>query len=156
MSENSPTFFGLTSHPHVSSPVDQSQTSGADEFATLGIDLDSKSPHFRAHLIQSFFKYQSLWVEIVDKECFMANRSNAANSRWYCDFLEYSILACATRLSTSSAVRALGREYAQLAKTEILGALHEPSPANLQAFLLISEYEVTLGNDRPGWMFCGR
>lgn len=37
-----------------------------------------------------------------------------------------------------------------------MSAMTEPTPAALQGFLLLSEYEVTQGNDRPGWMFCGK
>jgi hypothetical protein len=65
-------------------------------------------------------------------------------------------LASATRLSTSKAVRALGSKYFKWAKDEAMSAMSEPTPAGLQGFLLLSEYEVTQGNDRPGWMYCGK
>ena len=155
-SEDPSGFFGSTSHPHVASPLDQPHPSPVDEPEEPRIDVDADSPQLKNHLIQSFFKYQTLWVDVVDREIFLAHRSPGSPSRWYCDFLEYAILACATRLATSSAVRALGGDYARLAKSEILNALHEPTPATLQASLLLSEYEVTQGNDRPGWMFCGK
>ncbi|KAJ4181917.1 hypothetical protein NW767_014004 [Fusarium falciforme] len=65
------------------------------------------------------------------------------------------MLACATRLSTSKSVRTMGPKYYELAKAETAKAMSDPTPANMQGFLLLSEYEVTKGNDRPGWMFCG-
>lgn len=96
-----------------------------------------------------------LWVEVVNKETFLAHHSDGRNSQWFSSFLENTVLACATRLSTSKAVRDLGPEYYKRAQQEVLRAMSEPTPANLEAFLLLSEYEVTQGNDRPGWMFCG-
>jgi hypothetical protein len=156
-SEDMSGFFGSTSHPHLASPVDPPHPSSVDEAEEEPrIAVDPDAPHLRNHLIQSFFKYQTLWVEVVDRETFLAHRTRGSPSRWYCDFLEYAILGCATRLATSTTVRALGGDYVRRAKSEILSALHEPTPATLQACLLLSEYEVTQGNDRPGWMFCGQ
>jgi hypothetical protein len=107
-------------------------------------------------LLQAFFKYQTLWVDIVNKESFLTHRAIGNQSRWYSKFLENAMLACGARLSTSKAVRALGAKYCESAKDEVLKAMSEPTPANLQGFLLLSEYEVTQGSDRPGWMFCGK
>ncbi|KAH6871227.1 fungal-specific transcription factor domain-containing protein [Thelonectria olida] len=151
----SPSFYGATSHPHVVSPGEESRLTSFDELDAVGIDIDPTSLHLRDHLFQSFFKYQTLWVDIVNKESFFTHQANGNNSRWYSKFLENAMLACATRLSTSKSVRALGPSYCELAKDDVLRAMSEPTPANLQGFLLLSEYEVTQGNDRPGWMFCG-
>ncbi|KAH7142130.1 fungal-specific transcription factor domain-containing protein [Dactylonectria macrodidyma] len=152
----SPCFYGATSHPHVVSPSEDSHVTFFDEFDMMvGIDLDPNSQHLRHHVLQSFFKYQTLWVDIVNKESFLTHQVNGTNSRWYSKFLENTMLACGTRLSTSKSVRALGFKFYEWAKDEALSAMSEPTPANLQGFLLLSEYEVTQGNDRPGWMFCG-
>ncbi|KAF2495024.1 hypothetical protein BU16DRAFT_550722 [Lophium mytilinum] len=152
----SPTFFGATSHPHVTSPGDEAwPASFDDDVDAVGIDLDTTSPRLRDHLLQAYFKYQTLWVDVVNKETFLTHRANGDRPRWYSKFLENAMLACGTRLSTSKAVRALGVKYLAWAKDEVLRAMAEPTPANLQGFLLLSEYEVTQGNDRPGWMFCG-
>lgn len=153
---DSPSFYGATSHPHVISSTEDCRPSGLDDIDTVSIDLDPASPHLKEQLFQSFFKYQSLWVDIVDKETFLAHKTNGNQSRWYSKFLEHVILASGTRLSTSKSVRALGSRYREWAKEEVLKAMTEPTPANLQGFLLLSEYEVTKGNDRPGWMFCGK
>ncbi|GAB7352387.1 hypothetical protein MBLNU459_g2820t1 [Dothideomycetes sp. NU459] len=151
---DSPSFYGATSHPHVVASNEEFHLISDDDDA-VGIDLDPASPHIRDNLLQSFFKYQTLWVDIVDKESFFAHQRNGAQSQWYSRFLENAMLACGTRLSTSKSVRALGYKYCEWAKNDILLAMSEPTPANLQGFLLLSEYEVTQGNDRPGWMFCG-
>ncbi|KAL2674286.1 hypothetical protein Neosp_012737 [[Neocosmospora] mangrovei] len=121
----------------------------------VAIDLDPDSPHLRDNLLQSFFKYQTLWVEVVDRATFTTHQAAGASSRWYSGFLENAMLAAGTRLSTSKSVRALGPKYMERAKQEALQAMSEPTPAGLQGFLLLSEYEVTQGNDRAGWMFCG-
>jgi hypothetical protein len=151
-----PSFYGVTSHPHVASPGEESQPAPFDDFDVVGIAIDPNSLHLRDHLCQSFFKYQTLWVDIVNKPTFLAAKAAGNNSRWYSEFLENAMLACATRLSTSKSVRALGSKFCELAKDDVLKAMSEPSPANLQGFLLLSEYEVSHGNDRPGWMFCGK
>ena len=153
--DESPSFYGATSHPHVVSLIEEPRLTSFDEADAVGIDLDPTSPHLRDHLFQSFFKYQTLWVDVVDKESFLTHQSNGNQSRWYSKFLENAMLACGTRLSTSKSVRALGPKYCEWAKDDTLRAMSEPTPANLQGFLLLSEYEVTQGNDRPGWMFCG-
>jgi hypothetical protein len=154
-SGGSPSFFGATSHPHVVSPGGDSGFVSSDEADAVDIELDTSSPHLRDDLFYSFFKYQSLWVDIVNKENFLAHQARGGPSRWYSNFLENAILACSARLSTSKAVRALGSKYCEWAKEEALSAMSEPTPAAMQGFLLLSEYEVTQGNDRPGWMFCG-
>ncbi|KAJ3545707.1 hypothetical protein NM208_g2392 [Fusarium decemcellulare] len=154
----SPSFYGATSHPHVVSPSDESESLviGGDDGDAVNIDLDPTSTHLRDHLFQSFFKYQTLWVDVVDKKTFLAHQANGHDSRWYSRFLENAMLACGTRLSTSKSVRALGAMFCAKAKDQVLVALSEPTPANLQGFMLLSEYEVTQGNNRPGWMFCGK
>lgn len=151
----SPSFFGATSHPHVVSPSDEPSLTPAVEVDAVRIDLDPTSPGLRDHLFEVFFKYQKLWVDVVNKECFLTRKGNGSDSRWHSKFLENAMLACGARLSTSKAVRALGSKYCEWAKDGVLNAMSEPTPANLQGFLLLSEYEVTHGNDRPGWMFCG-
>jgi hypothetical protein len=155
-SVGSPSFYGATSHPHVVSPSDDANLTPFDEAGMVEIDLDPTSHHLREDLFHSFFKYQTLWVDVVNKESFLAHQAYENQSRWYSKFLENAILASGARLSTSKAVRALGSKYYELAKGEALNAMAEPTPAALQGFLLLSEYEVTQGNDRPGWMFCGR
>lgn len=152
----SPSFYGATSHPHVTSPGGGSDVSRSEAFDFVGIDLDPSSPHLQRQLLESFFKYQTLWVDVVDKEMFLLHQGSGQESRWWSEFLENVMLACGTRLSTSQTIRALGAKYCEKACALALEAMSEPTPANLQGFLLLSEYEVTKGNDRPGWMYCGQ
>lgn len=154
----SPGFYGVTCHPHVVSPTDdfKSRLACFNDAGTVNIDLDPNSTHLRDQLFQSFFKYQTLWVEVVNKKIFLTHQASGHDSQWYSEFLENAMLACSTRLSTSKSVRALGAMFCDKAKQQVLGAISEPTPANLQGFMLLSEYEVTQGNNRPGWMFCGK
>lgn len=147
-------FFGRTSQAHVGSPPGNDWESASYPPSSPSILLDSSSPQLRDHLFGAFIKYQPLWVEVVNMENFKAARL-LEHSRWHSDFLEHAILASAARLSTSKAVRALGPHFVRLANADIYAALDDPSPASLQGFLLLSEYEVTRGQDRIGWMFCG-
>ncbi|EQB44733.1 hypothetical protein CGLO_16486 [Colletotrichum gloeosporioides Cg-14] len=63
------------------------------------------------------------------------------------------MLACATRIRTSSSVRKLGRAYADLAKKDIVFELERPTIATLQGFLLLSDFEATSARDRIGWTY---
>lgn len=126
-----------------------------DEFADLGIVVDINSAHLRNLLLDSFFRYQPLWVSVVDEHVFRIHLSAQEPSMWYSPFLETVMLACAARLSTSSAVQLLAEEYSAQAKLLIPQALKDPSAAAMQGFLLLSEYEATQGRERVGWQLCG-
>ncbi|CAH0057287.1 unnamed protein product [Clonostachys solani] len=156
---SSSSFYGASSHPHVSFPNDESLLALANGVKTDAgyIDLDPSSRHLRDSLLREFFKYQILLVELVDEGLFSRHRGeDGIESRWYSKFLENTILACSSRLSTSESVRRLGVNYYELAKEGVSNALYEPSPANLQGFLLLSEYESTTGKNSLGWMYCGK
>lgn len=87
----------------------------------------------------------------------MTQRKRGKRSRYYSVFLESALLACSARLSTSKAVRALGAEYSRNAKAQLLSPeLESPNMATLQGLLLLSDYEMSQGRDRLGWMFCGK
>jgi hypothetical protein len=105
-------------------------------------------------MLRSHFKYQTLWATVVDKEVFFDHRTRGT-SFWYSSFLETVLLASAARLSTSDDIRSLSHKYAARARQGIPLALETPSAASLQGFLLLSEFEVTQGRDRIGWMLCG-
>lgn len=127
-----------------------------DELAHLGIALDTNTVQVKCRLLQSFFRYQPLWVDAVDENLFWEYRETREPSMWYSSFLEAVMLASACRLSNSSAVRSLGEQYSIQAKADILQALENPSAASLQGFLMLSEYEVSQGRERMGWQFCGK
>ena len=150
--EDSPTYFGPTSQSHVGSS-EQPLTPVSDDDVALGIAIDPHSDRIKNHLLQIFFKWQEYVVVLVDKRTFMVHRGTP--SYWYSDFLEYAMLTCASRMSSSSAVRALAGDYFKLARNELLDALDQPTGAALQGFLLLSEFCGPQGWDRKGWMFCG-
>lgn len=121
------------------------------------IDLDPSSRHLRDSLLREFFKYQILLVELIEEGLLLRHwREDGDESRWHSKFLENIMLACSSRLSTSESVRRLGLNYYELAKEGVSKALYEPSPANLEGFLLLSEYESTTGQSSLGWMYCGK
>ncbi|KAK5713354.1 hypothetical protein LTR17_017599 [Elasticomyces elasticus] len=119
------------------------------------IAVGTNTSHLKRKLLQSFFRYQPLWVTAVDEELFWEYREGRVSSMWYSNFLKAAMLACAARLSGSSAVRSLGQQYSTQAKAEITRALENPSAASLQGFLMLSEYEVSQGRDSMGWQLCG-
>jgi hypothetical protein len=156
-------FFGLTSPPHVWSRMEQLSLNSTNEPEQSpyepdlpAIAVDMNSTQLRTHLLHTFFKYETLWLTVVNKAVFMAHRQKGVQSQWYSQFLESVLLASAARLSTSSAVRALGNKYAKEARADMIQALAYPSPASLQGFLMLSEFEATEGNERSGWMLCGK
>jgi len=150
--------LGPTSQFHVrlSGTQPQHSCTKPDELADFGIAVDINSAQVRSRLLHSFLRYQTLWVNVVDENLFQEHRKSGEPSMWYSKFLETVMLACAARLSTSSAVRSLGERYSLQAKADVLQALEIPSAASMQAFMLLSEYEVSYGRDRIGWMLCGK
>lgn len=82
---------------------------------------------------------------------FEMGRNAPARSQYYSEFLENCILACATRMSTSAGIRALGPRYAEQASSLVIQELQRPNVATLQGFLLLSDFEATRGRDRLGY-----
>ncbi|VUC25610.1 unnamed protein product [Clonostachys rosea] len=116
------------------------------------------SPQLREVLLNSCWNYYLRSVTVVDQQLFMSHRSSGKRSQYYSSFLESSLLACGTRISTSPAVRKLGRSYAERAKQHIADELEQPTIATLQGFLLLSDFEATAARDRVGWTYndCSR
>lgn len=111
-------------------------------------------PAFRQRL--TFSDLLLLMQVIVDETSFEAGRALVTRSEYYSTFLENALLSCATRMSTSGGVRALGSQYAARAKSEIAQELEYSNIATLQGFLLLSDFEATRGRDRLGYMYCGK
>lgn len=86
---------------------------------------------------------------------FEMGRNSPTRSQYYSEFLENSILACATRMSTSPGIRTLGPRYADQASSQITQELQKPNVATLQGFLLLSDFEATRGRDRLGYIYSG-
>jgi hypothetical protein len=147
-------FFGPTSEPHVSSPSDAPRPK-PDRLKMPCVELRTDSPQLKALLFRSYWSYQTLCVCVVDEETFCAHSARGSRSQYYSEFLESALLACSTRLSTSKAVRALGPEYVGRAKTVLNLEIENANIATLQGLLLLSDYEMSQGRDRVGWMYCG-
>ncbi|KAL6240263.1 hypothetical protein RBB50_012829 [Rhinocladiella similis] len=147
-------FYGSTTQLHNLSPVPTNADAivSIDFDQEMGVNMDSI--HLRKSLLSIFFTIQPRAHFVVDEELFRQGRAGVVRSRYYSDFLESAILAVASRHSTSSTVRALGKEYAARAKGQVLSELEHPNIASLQGFLLLSDFEATRGLARVGWAFC--
>ncbi|OAL19897.1 hypothetical protein AYO22_09424 [Fonsecaea multimorphosa] len=156
ISEESGIYFGPTCQLHVSSPSDVVRSvSSIHPPPPGGTQIDMDSDRLKTLLFNNYCNFQTLSVTIIHRELFLSHRARGLRSQHYSRFLENSMLACSARVSTSVAVRALGSSYAMRAKSEIVSELEDPNVATLQGMLLLSDYEMTEGRDRVGWMYCG-
>ncbi|OAL33981.1 hypothetical protein AYO20_06816 [Fonsecaea nubica] len=153
VSEESGIYFGPSCQLHVSSPSDVVKSVSGIHAPGTQIDMDSD--RLKTLLFNNYCNFQTLSVTIIHPELFLSHRARGLRSQHYSRFLENSMMACSARLSTSVAVRALGSSYAMRAKSEIVSELEDPNVATLQGMLLLSDYEMTEGRDRVGWMYCG-
>lgn len=145
-------FYGPTSNHHVHSreiQVDSDPVRPGDE-----IEIDS--PTVRRLLLEIFWKVQPLSIVLIERYDFERGRMNGARSDYYSEFLENSLLACATRMSTSPDIRSLGSKYAERATALVTTELQDPHIASLIGFLLLSDFESTRGRNRLGYMYCGK
>lgn len=144
-------YYGPTSQRYLHS----TQPVIANDVAEMQISVDRNSLPLRNSLLKTFWNVQVNSVVVIDKRLFTAHRAAGTRSQYYSKFLEDSLLACATRMSTSQSVRRLGSAYMESAKAEIGSELENPSISTLQAFLLLSDCEATRGRDRLGYMYNG-
>ncbi|KAK4935991.1 hypothetical protein LTR10_023038 [Elasticomyces elasticus] len=146
-------FYGGTTQLQVQAPEIKDpavRPTGDFEHETA---LNMDSAQLRKALFRIFFKIQPNSQVIVREDLFMRDRDKGGRHRYYSSFLENSLLAAATRNSTSSAVRKLGKKYAERAKSQICSELEQQNIASLQGFLLLSDFEATRGRARLGWTY---
>ncbi|KAI1615954.1 hypothetical protein EDD36DRAFT_119097 [Exophiala viscosa] len=146
-------FYGGTTQLQVQAPEIRDpavRPTGDFEHETA---LNMDSAQLRKALFRIFFKIQPNSQVIVREDLFMRDRDKRGRHRYYSSFLENSLLAAATRNSTSSAVRKLGKKYAERAKSQICSELEQQNIASLQGFLLLSDFEATRGRARLGWTY---
>ncbi|KAL6407336.1 fungal specific transcription factor [Ilyonectria robusta] len=150
-------YYGPTTQLHIQSHSDRSTSisTGNDILSTSDFIVDMDGPQLREILMNSCWSYYSRSVRVVDPQLFMTHRATGKRSQYYSRFLEEALLACATRISTSQAVRKLGRAYADRAKQDVVHELEQPTIATLQGFLLLSDFEATSARDRVGWTYSG-
>lgn len=150
-------FWGLTARPHsqlvpITSP--QTEKEGdCDLEAAPNID----SPRLQKALFDAFWDWNDLklTLNIVDQAMFTMQREVGSASQYHSRFLEDVILACGSRMSSSSVIRQLGKKYAKRAKAGLEQQLESPTISSLQGFLLLSDFESTRGSERVGWTYGG-
>ncbi|RVX70490.1 hypothetical protein B0A52_05141 [Exophiala mesophila] len=147
-------FYGPTCPLHVSSPHQAIRNPPREVSSYRDAQIDMDSCRLKDMLFNAYFSFQTLSVKIVDQQKFLSDNQIGVRSHYYSSFLENSLLACSSRLSTSRAVRNLGPNYCQRAKTEIVPELENPNLATLRGMLLLSDFEMSQGRDRVGWMYC--
>ena len=148
-------FYGPTSQEYIhlrGRPASRGFSDTSTQGAT-GVNMDSDP--VRNHLLQIYWRAHTLSVVVVEYDAFETGRKAVRRSEWYSTFLESSLLACATRMSTSAELRALGARYADRAMSEIIQELQNPNIATLQGLLSLSDFEATRGRDRLGYMYSG-
>lgn len=147
-------FYGPTSQAYHSKTLNiDSDLSSGLERSSVELSIDSKT--VRALLFQTYWKSQPLSTTVVDQHRFETARRSVTRTEYYSTFLENCLLACATRMSTSADIRALGARYVEQAQADLAQELQNPNIATLQGFLLLSDFESTRGKDRLGYMYCG-
>ena len=154
-SAGEPRFYGPTSQLYIHSPGHASVPSAKGELDP-DISIDIESVQAQKQLFGLFWNMQKLSAAVVDERLFLAGRKLGERAQYHSKFLEYALLACASRSSTSSVIRCLGEKYVERAKAEVVHELECPNIASLQGFLLLSDFEATQGRDRVGWMYCGK
>ena len=150
-------FYGPTARTYIHL-LATTQVSLVDPFDDLEGEaaVDTGSPQLRRVLLEEVWKSCHLTARVVDQELFNAHRQLGQRSQYYSTFVENALLACAARMSTSSAVTQCGRYFADQAKAAIVHELESPSIATIQGFLLLSDYVFTIGQDRLGWTYSGK
>ncbi|KAF4892508.1 Nitrogen assimilation transcription factor nirA [Colletotrichum fructicola] len=151
-------YYGPTTQLHIQSLPANNLGDGpvhADTGPMSSFSVDMDSLQLRDMLLKSYWSFSSRSVPVVDESLFMAHRASGQRSQYFSPFLEAAMLACATRIRTSTSVRKLGRAYADLAKKGIVFELERPTIATLQGFLLLSDFEATSARDRIGWTYNG-
>lgn len=146
-------YFGPSCPLHVSSPSDIRAQDELMPVPRVHVDMDSA--RLKSVLIDGYCRFQKCTVDLVHRESFLAHRKEGVRSQYYSSFYENSALACSARLSTSAAVRALSSAYAKRAKADLVMELQDPNLATVQGMLLLSDYEMSEGHDRVGWIYCG-
>ncbi|OAG43893.1 hypothetical protein AYO21_01745 [Fonsecaea monophora] len=148
-----PAYYGSTTQLHVHSPEIKSIAITPENDLPQETTMNMDSQQLCKALLRIFFKIQPNSQIIVHEDLFMRDRKKGGRHRFYSNFLENTIMAAGTRNSTSSAVRKLGRKYAERAKAQISSELEQPNIASLQGFLLLSDFEATRGRARLGWTY---
>lgn len=132
----------------------QSQPTEEDIGNKTAVNLDSSQ--VQKMLLEVAWRYLSLQTRLVHEQYFLSHRELGVRSQYYSKFLENTLLACASRTSTSTAIRKLEKPYIDRAVKDIPMELEYPTLATVQGFLLLADCEATRGRDRLGWTYMGQ
>jgi len=149
-------FFGSTTQPHINSTTEKVAVSHEEDDCGLDRSLNMDSMQLRKSILKTYFEVQLHAQIVVREDLFTSDKRKGERSRHYSQFLENCMLASGTRYSTSSAVRALGKRFAERAKSLISSEIDDANIATLQGFLLLSDFEATRGSAKVGWTYCGK
>jgi hypothetical protein len=151
-------FFGPTSHWHLQlhSATPGRAEEGTDSVNNPEMAIEIDSPHVKRAIMDAFWTSNELWSNIVEKDLFVASEAGEQFSEYYSPALQDAMLACGSRNSTSSAIRRVGRIYADRAKEGLLSRVEDPKIASIQGLLLVSNFEAGNGRYRIGWTYCGK
>lgn len=141
---------GAEASPLISTQATKCSTVEAEEDvgkeAALGLD----SSQVQKVLLEIAWRYLSLQTGLVHEQYFLSHRDLGVRSQYYSPFLENALLACASRVSTSTSIRNLGKPYIDRAVKDIPMELENPTLSTIQSFLLLADFEATRDRDRLG------
>lgn len=109
------------------------------------------------HCIKLFFKWQYPdHNSFVVREAFLLEFFTPVHNSLYCSTeLVLAICALGSRMSTDEHISSKSWQYYHDAKSIVLSKLDKPSIATMQAFLLLSFFDISNGNNSSGWMLSG-
>lgn len=142
-------FYGSSTQLEI-----QSQLAEDDVGNETALNLDSSQ--VQKVLLEIAWRYLSLQTRLVSEEYFLSHRELGLRSQYYSEFLENTLLACAARACTSTAMRKLEKPYIDRAAKDIPMELEYPTLATAQGFLLLADFEATRGRDWLGWTYMGQ
>ncbi|KAJ9641713.1 hypothetical protein H2204_002775 [Knufia peltigerae] len=152
-------YYGPTSQNYHSSPCAdrniQGQPCTIDPLESVDMDIDLDSPHIKRVIMDCFWKSNEVFGRAVDRDLFMASQKTGDASEYYSKALEDVILACGARNSTSAVIRSLGHRYVKRAKAGLLMQLESPTVGSILGFMLLSNFDSSMGSHRVGWTYGG-
>lgn len=129
---------------------------GTNENHVEEITQLQKDPHVLL-CIKLFFRWQYPdHNSFIVREAFLLEFFEPVAPSLYCSIeLVLAICALGSRMSTDELVSSKSWVYYSDAKFKVLSKLDKPSIATMQAFLLLSFFDICDGNNSSGWMLSG-
>jgi hypothetical protein len=159
-------YFGPTSSLHTNEKVSSTFANwDAGKLATD--DQDDIAPMLRDHLLEQYWKFQHLVLQIVHREAFVQDMQ-AGRSRYFSKALLYAILANAAVFSEAPEIRSLTlstdedpegskpyllRKASELVEMEVENGV---GVTTIQSLQLLSAVYCRRGADTKGWLESGR